>query len=170
MNTLLRIVESDSEAVQRHRATILDCLKDPDVSIQKRAIELAFALINGRNFATMSKDLIAFMEKTTEVEFKQVCASSMRIAITKFAPTNREAVDYLFLVLKSCGNHVNDDVPSHAIAVASRSVQLQSARHIDYSRLYFCAHHFCPKWKMFTFSQALSHALTNATRRHKYSQ
>ena len=137
MNTLLRIVESDSEAVQRHRATILDCLKDPDVSIQKRAIELAFALINGRNFATMSKDLIAFMEKTSEVEFKQVCASSMRIAITKFAPTNREAVDYLFLVLKSCGNHVNDDVPSHAIAVASRSVQLLSARHTIIQELKF---------------------------------
>ena len=36
------------------------------------------------------------------------------------------------------------------------------------TRLYFCAHHFCPKWKMFTFSQAHSHALTNATRRHEY--
>jgi len=120
LNTLLRIVESDAEAVQRHRATILDCLKDPDVSIQKRAIELCFALINARNFVSMSKDLIAFMEKTSEVEFKSACASSMRIAISKYAPTHKDAVDYLFLVLKSCGNHVNDDVLSHAIAVASR--------------------------------------------------
>ena len=37
-----------------------------------------------------------------------------------------------------------------------------------YIRLYFCAHYFCPKKKMFTFSQAHSHALTNATRRHEY--
>ena len=44
----------------------------------------------------------------------------MRIAISKYAPTHKDAVDYLFLVLKSCGNHVNDDVLSHAIAVASR--------------------------------------------------
>ena len=66
--TRLQIVESESEAVQRHRATILDCLKDPDVSIQKRAIELAFALINERNFGTMSKDLISFMEKTGELD------------------------------------------------------------------------------------------------------
>ena len=33
---------------------------------------------------------------------------------------------------------------------------------------FFCAHHFCPKRKMFTFSRAHSHALTNAKRRHDY--
>ena len=39
-----------------------------------------------------------------------------------------------------------------------------------YIRLDFCAHHFCPKRKMVTFSQAHSHALTNATGRHEYFQ
>ena len=37
-------------------------------------------------------------------------------------------------------------------------------------RLYFCAYHFGQKRKMFTFSQAHAHALTNATRRHEYFQ
>ena len=35
LNTLLKVVHADSEAVQRHRATILECLKDADVSIRK---------------------------------------------------------------------------------------------------------------------------------------
>merc|ERR1719376_1260542 len=89
-------------------------------------MELCFALINSRNFSAMSKDLIAFMEKTGEVEFKQTCSSSMRRAIAKYAPTNKDAVDFLFMVLKGAGNHVMDDVISHTIQLASRCPDLHA--------------------------------------------
>ena len=62
LNTLLRTVALDSNAVQRHRATVLDCLKDPDVSIKRRAMELCFALTNQQNFKTMTKELITFLQ------------------------------------------------------------------------------------------------------------
>jgi AP-1 complex subunit gamma-1 len=69
LNTLLKVVHADYNAVQRQRSTIVDCLKDPDVSIKRRAMELCFALINSNNIRGMVKELISFLEKC-DPEFK----------------------------------------------------------------------------------------------------
>src|SRR5699024_6492684 len=85
LTTLLKTVQADYNAVQRHRTTIVECLKDPDVSIRKKAMELCFALINENNIKTMSKELILFLEKT-DPEFRSVCSSNLCIAAEKYAP------------------------------------------------------------------------------------
>jgi hypothetical protein len=43
------VVAVDTQAVQRHRATIVDCVKDADVSIRRRALELVYSLVNEGN-------------------------------------------------------------------------------------------------------------------------
>ena len=49
LNTLARVVGVDTAAVQRHRSTIVDCVKDADISIRRRALELVYALVNESN-------------------------------------------------------------------------------------------------------------------------
>ena len=99
LNTLLKTVTLDSQAVQRHRATILDCLKDPDVSIKRRAMELSFALINQQNFKTMTKELITFLQ-SSEPLFKSECSSGMVTAAEKHSPGKKCHIDTLLDVLK----------------------------------------------------------------------
>ena len=126
LNTLLKTVAMDSQAVQRHRATILECLKDPDVSIKRRAMELSFALINSQNFKAMTKELLVFLEQASEIEFKSSCSSGMLTAVERFAPGKRVAVDTLFDVLKGAGNHVRDDVIFNTIQLVSANSELQA--------------------------------------------
>lgn len=98
LTTLLKTVQADYDAVQRHRNTIVDCLKDPDVSIRKKAMELCFALINASNIKSISKELIYFLEKA-DPEFKSICSSNLCICAEKFAPNTRWQIDTMIRVL-----------------------------------------------------------------------
>ena len=120
LNTLLRTVHADTSAVQRHRTTILECLKDPDVSIRRRAMELSFALINAQNIRTMTKELLLFLEKADQ-EFKAQCSSGMILAAERYAPSTRWHLDTQLSVLVAVGNNVRDDVVSSTIQLISSS-------------------------------------------------
>lgn len=120
LNTLLRTVHADTSAVQRHRTTILECLKDPDVSIRRRAMELSFALINAQNIRAMIKELLTFLEKS-DSEFKAQCSSGMINAAERYAPTIRWHLDTQLSVLIAVGNYVRDDVVSSTIQLISSS-------------------------------------------------
>merc|ERR1719365_234552 len=100
LNTLLKTVQVDHAAVQRHRATILECLKDADVTIKKRAMELCFALINSTNIKSMMKELLVFL-KSTEPDFKQQCSSNMMISADQHSPVRRWHIDTIYDVLKN---------------------------------------------------------------------
>ncbi|KAM3961866.1 adaptor protein complex 1, gamma subunit [Aphomia sociella] len=118
LNTLLRTVHVDTSAVQRHRTTILECLKDPDVSIRRRAMELSFALVNGQNIRSMMKELLTFLERS-DAEFKAHCSSAMVLAAERYAPSNKWHLDTLFRVFIKAGNYLRDDTVSSTIQIVS---------------------------------------------------
>lgn len=124
LNTLLRTVHADTSAVQRHRTTILECLKDPDVSIRRRAMELSFALINAQNIRTMTKELLVFLEKS-DSEFKAQCSSGMILAAERYAPNIRWHLDTQLSVLIAVGNYVRDDIVAATIQLISSSPALE---------------------------------------------
>ncbi|KAE8690806.1 AP-1 complex subunit gamma-1 [Hibiscus syriacus] len=45
LNMLMRAMAVDAQAVQRHRATVLECVKDSDASIRKKALDLVYLLM-----------------------------------------------------------------------------------------------------------------------------
>ena len=52
---------SASSALQRHRNTVVDCLKDPDISIRQRALELIYHLVNGENVESLTAELLNYL-------------------------------------------------------------------------------------------------------------
>lgn len=99
LNTLVKVVAIEPAAVQRHRNTILDCLRDPDISIRRRALDLSFTLINESNVRVLVRELLSFLE-IADNEFKSTLTSQIGIAADRFAPTKRWHIDTMLRVLK----------------------------------------------------------------------
>lgn len=89
----------DTNAVQRHRNIILDCLRDGDISIRRRALELSYALINEQNVRLLVRELLAFLE-VADTEFKLGMTTQISLAAERFAPNKRWHIDTCLRVLK----------------------------------------------------------------------
>ncbi|XP_054165435.1 AP-1 complex subunit gamma-1-like isoform X2 [Oppia nitens] len=125
LTTLHKTVSADYNAVQRHRTTIVECLKDPDISIRKKAMELCFALINSNNIKSMSKELIHFLEKA-DPDFKSICSSNLCISAEKYSPGHKWHIDTIIKILTTAGNYIRDDVVGSLIELISVTTSLHS--------------------------------------------
>lgn len=125
LNTLIKVVAVEPNAVQRHRNTILECLRDPDISIRRRALDLSFTLINESNVRVLIRELLAFLE-VADTEFKPIMTSQIGVAADRFAPTKRWHVDTMLRVLKLAGNHVKEQILSSFVRLIATTPDLQT--------------------------------------------
>ncbi|KAL6863201.1 clathrin associated protein complex large subunit [Amphichorda felina] len=125
LNTLIKVVAIEPNAVQRHRNTILECLRDPDISIRRRALDLSFTLINENNVRVLIRELLAFLE-VADNEFKPTMTSQIGIAADKFAPNKRWHFDTMLRVLSLAGNYVKEQILSSFVRLIATTPELQT--------------------------------------------
>ncbi|KAJ5236117.1 hypothetical protein N7489_006208 [Penicillium chrysogenum] len=125
LNTLNKVVAIEPNAVQRHRNTILECLRDPDISIRRRALDLSFMLINEDNVRVLVRELLAFLE-VADNEFKSVMTTQIGIAADRFAPNKRWHMDTILRVLKLAGNYVKEQILSSFVRLIATTPDLQT--------------------------------------------
>jgi AP-1 complex subunit gamma-1 len=125
LNSLSKVVSEDIAAVQRHRTTIVECLKDPDISIRQRAVELVFQLVNEQNVVALTEELIAYLVSASSDQKGEIVSNIMSEILEKFSPTRKWRVDSIISMLSVAGNQCDDIVPRTAIIFISQAKGLQ---------------------------------------------
>lgn len=123
LNMLMKAIQVDAQAVQRHRATILECVKDLDASIRKRALELTYLLVNETNVKPLTKELIDYLEVSDE-EFNGDLTAKICSIVEKFSPEKIWYIDQMLKVLSEAGNYVKNEVWHALIVVISNASDL----------------------------------------------
>ena len=124
LNTLAKVVAVDTQAVQRHRHTIVECVKDSDVTIRRSALQLVYALVNDSNIKTLAKELLDYLG-VADVEFKSDLTRRIAQLITKYAPDRRWHVDTTVELLIKGGSYVAEEEARDFIVLITNSPELQ---------------------------------------------
>ncbi|KAI3763566.1 hypothetical protein L2E82_13500 [Cichorium intybus] len=123
LNMLMKAISVDGQAVQRHRATILECVKDSDASIRKRALELVYLLVNESNVKPLAKELIDYLV-VSDQDFKGDLTAKICSIVEKLSPEKIWYIDQMLKVLCEAGNYVKDEVWHALIVVITNASNL----------------------------------------------
>lgn len=120
LELLKKVVSLDYDAVQRHKATILDCVKEKDISIRKGALDLLSQLVNKGNVKSVVKEILNIII-VADPEFQVDLAATICWATEKYAPSVRWQIDTIIKVLTLAGSHVKDEHVYNLIHVITAS-------------------------------------------------
>ncbi|KAI9003185.1 Clathrin/coatomer adaptor, adaptin-like protein [Gaertneriomyces semiglobifer] len=123
LTTLTRTAQAnttDSSALQRHRSTVIECLRDPDISIRRRALDLSFFLINSANIRILTRELLSFLE-VCENDIKNSVAARICDFAGRYRPNKRWELDTVCRVLRVAGAWVDQSVVSHFVKLVMTS-------------------------------------------------
>uniref|UniRef100_A0A8C8RVY2 AP-1 complex subunit gamma n=1 Tax=Pelusios castaneus TaxID=367368 RepID=A0A8C8RVY2_9SAUR len=123
LTSLARLVPAEQGSLQRHRATVLACLRDPDPSVHRCALDLSLALVTAANVRTVTQELLGFLGSCPLV-MKPPCASGLLLAAERFAPNKRWHIDTMLQVLTVAGSSVPDDAVSRLIQLIGGAREL----------------------------------------------
>lgn len=113
--------------MQRHRNTVVDCLKDADISIRRRALDLIYALVTKNNVKALVKELLNYLALTSgDLEFKADLTEKICLVVERFAPSKHWHIDTIIQVLQTAGNFTRDNVATDLILLIARTPNLQA--------------------------------------------
>ena len=136
LNSLMNVVGEDANSVQKHRGTILECLKDVDISIRQRALDLCYLLVDLNTVSQITTELLNYLV-VAPVEHKSELVSRIMGIVERFAPSKKWRIDTMITMLSIAGNHCDEGTPRIAIIFIAQAEGLQGyATH----KLYKCLH------------------------------
>ena len=125
LNTLNDIAKIDIDTVQKHKNVILEFLKDPDIAIKRRSLDLTYLIVNTENIRQIITETLDFINSTSNVEFKLELTSKIFYSLEKYSPSLKWEIDVLLKMLCLCEDSINEEIIWKIINLILNTKELQ---------------------------------------------
>jgi AP-2 complex subunit alpha len=85
LQTMARLAQVEgNEAIKKHETTVLNNLKDADISVRRRALDLLFVMCDRDNSANIVEELVAYLA-TADPAIREELVLKIAIIAEKYA-------------------------------------------------------------------------------------
>lgn len=122
--TRMLMVTDVQDIIKRHQAQIITSLKDPDISIRRRALDLLYSMCDVSNAKDIVEELLQYLS-TADFVMREELALKAAILAEKFAPDLSWYVDVILQLIDKAGDFVSDDIWYRVVQFVTNNEDLQ---------------------------------------------
>ncbi|KAF5447590.1 hypothetical protein F2P56_033131 [Juglans regia] len=122
--TRMLLVTDVQDIIKRHQAQIITSLKDPDISIRRRALDLLYGMCDITNAKDIVEELLQYLS-TAEFAMREELSLKAAILAEKFAPDLSWYVDVILQLIDKAGDFVSDDIWFRVVQFVTNNEDLQ---------------------------------------------
>ncbi|XP_010541301.1 PREDICTED: AP-2 complex subunit alpha-2-like isoform X2 [Tarenaya hassleriana] len=122
--TRMLMVTDVQDIIKKHQAQIVTSLKDPDISIRRRALDLLYGMCDVSNAKDIVEELLQYLS-TSEFAMREELSLKAAILAEKFAPDLSWYVDVILQLIDKAGDFVSDDIWFRVVQFVTNNEDLQ---------------------------------------------
>eukprot|EP00249_Psilotum_nudum_P016111 c25662_g1_i1 orf=510-3545(-) len=123
--TRMLLVADVQDSIKRHQAQIITSLKDPDISIRRRALDLLYGMCDISNAKDIVEELLQYLT-TADFAIREELALKAAILAEKFAPDLSWYVDVILQLIDKAGDFISDDIWYRVVQFVTNNDDLQA--------------------------------------------
>ncbi len=115
-------IEGSGDGVKKHQATVLVSLKDADISVRRRALDLLFVMCDSDNAERIVDELVAHLV-LADAAIREEMVLKIAILTEKYATDLRWYVDTILKLISISGDHVSDPIWHRVVQIVTNHPQ-----------------------------------------------
>lgn len=112
------------DSIKRHQNTIIMSLRDKDISVRRRALDLLYSMCETDNSELIVGELLRYL-KVADYALREEMVLKIAILTEKYANSYKWYVDTILQLISAAGDHVGDEVWYRVIQIITNTEDLQ---------------------------------------------
>ncbi|KIJ26918.1 hypothetical protein M422DRAFT_191591 [Sphaerobolus stellatus SS14] len=110
--------------IKRQQKTIIMSLRDKDISVRRRALDLLYSMCDVDNAEAVVGELLRYL-RVADYALREELVLKIAISTEKFATSYKWYVDTILQLISTAGDHVGDEVWYRVVQITTNTEELQ---------------------------------------------